>query len=666
MASPARRAIAQRKLAYVIALFVLFVVTTFFWRGVASPLTGGKVPEYTVSGQANNLELTDLSTGDADLTGSAIRLMLTGSRGLALSTLWYQSDEKKKRHEWNKLELLVRTITKLTPHSPAPWTFQSWNIAYNVSVESDRVADKFFYIAKGIQLMAEGIRLNKDQPDMRYMMGFYYQNKFGITDEVNTLRCLMQLSCIDPRERDAARMKSGGKVDAAEFEKFATKNPQLVRRLKEKLNYTPSQVVDFLRDNRNVPSRFYDPNTDGRTGAKPLDAEQFPTLPMEVPKTETDVAWQGSILKDDFDGYQAGRSWMTYAQDPLPEPSPQTFEFDRLKMMRDSGKRIPRAPMLVIFRHLPARAQSYVGERLEKEGWFDETGWDVDGDRVGLDRWFATDKKLVLGTGTPWAEQAWSRSFLLWQKHGKLNGLQFDTAELIRLNEKARPYRERYHIGERDPGKDITDDNVDADLKESFRAHRQLYFYESNRSTSNFDHHYFRAMAEKDPETIQARKAFFHAQRFRKEAEPNRSIQQFEQGFELWKKAVLRHREFRDDMSIQEDAYELQLEYLDLLTVHRGGRLRPTLVVDGMLAQGLATMNGLPMATLPSGTFWGFTGGPKQLPFPIVGPLDQIAPDGRPWIDRSIAINVLSKQNRLLETGTDEQPPASPRDPRAQ
>src|SRR5262245_19891266 len=141
MANPARQAIFRRKIGYLVALAVLFVITTFYCRGVASPLTGGTHWPYSVSAQADRLELSEQSvagTGEADLTGSAIRLMLTGSHGLALATLWYQSDEKKKRHEWNKFEILVRTITKLVPHSPAAWTYQSWNIAYNVSVESDR------------------------------------------------------------------------------------------------------------------------------------------------------------------------------------------------------------------------------------------------------------------------------------------------------------------------------------------------------------------------------------------------------------------------------------------------------------------------------------------------------------------------------------------------
>ena len=43
----------------------------------------------------------------------------------------------------------------------------------------------------------------------------------------------------------------------------------------------------------------------------------------------------------------------------------------------------------VIFRHYPARAQSYVGERLQQEGWYDEDGWEVP-------NWFG-DKKVVIG-----------------------------------------------------------------------------------------------------------------------------------------------------------------------------------------------------------------------------------------------------------------------------
>ena len=39
-----------------------------------------------------------------------------------------------------------------------PWMFQGWNLAYNVAVECDQPRDKYFYITRGTQLLAEGER----------------------------------------------------------------------------------------------------------------------------------------------------------------------------------------------------------------------------------------------------------------------------------------------------------------------------------------------------------------------------------------------------------------------------------------------------------------------------------------------------------------------------
>src|SRR5262249_10262566 len=142
-----------------------------------------------------------------DPAGAVLRLGLTGSRGLVLTVLCHAADKMKQKHEWNQLELLTRTITKLQPYFVTPWLFQSWNLTYNVSVELDEPRDKYFYISRGIELLSEGERLNKDNPDLRFWIGFYYQNKFGVADEAATFRSLFQLSCIDPKERDPNDLK---------------------------------------------------------------------------------------------------------------------------------------------------------------------------------------------------------------------------------------------------------------------------------------------------------------------------------------------------------------------------------------------------------------------------------------------------------------------------
>src|SRR5947209_8131695 len=304
MPSPLQSQSARRRVVYLGLILALFVVNTFFWRGISSPLTGGQPPQWTVQARAAKLDLTEDTQGDPDVLGSPVRLALTGSRGLATTILWQGAIEKQKRNEWNELEFIVRSLTKLQPHFLTPWLFQSWNLSYNVSVESDRVRDKYFYISRGIELLAQGERLNKDNPDMRYWIGFYFQNKFGVSDENSTLRSLFQLSCIPPEQRNPDLIAPidpqthRRKIDVKKFEDFCRQHPQLVRRLREppkeltrpfKCN-TPEEVIEFLADNRRLPSRFLDADEvrgqllGGRAGDLKPQEQQFPTLPPAHPE----------------------------------------------------------------------------------------------------------------------------------------------------------------------------------------------------------------------------------------------------------------------------------------------------------------------------------------------------------------------------------------------
>src|SRR5262245_17398656 len=133
MASPLQQQSVQRKLVYIGLILVLFFGAFLFRK-------------YGVEAHAQELALREQDRADVDLTGSAVRLSLTGSRGLAVCILWATAIDKQKKNQWNELELLVRSVTKLQPHFITPWLFQSWNLAYNVSVESDRERDQYFYI----------------------------------------------------------------------------------------------------------------------------------------------------------------------------------------------------------------------------------------------------------------------------------------------------------------------------------------------------------------------------------------------------------------------------------------------------------------------------------------------------------------------------------------
>lgn len=643
MATLFERPSARRKLVYFAAAFCLFVVNTFLWRGVATRLTGGKAFPWTVTATAQRLELRELSRGGADLPGSAVRLLLTGSRGLVITALWVEANEKQKRHEWNKLELLVKSLTKLQPHLMEPWLFQSWNLTYNVSVESDRVKDKFFYIARGIELLAEGERINRENPDIRYQIAFYYQNKFGVSDEANTLRSLLQMSCIDPADRDPNKLRPDGRtVDPDKFEEFCVSNPRLVRRLRDKLDCkSPADIVDFVADNRRIPSRYYDPEEQPSATAtsrlKP-NAEQFPILPDKIPEFDRAVATGASTLSDDFDAFQVARSWFSYAQDPLPPAKPMVALENRAEVMRLTGKRLPRKPAEIIFRHGPARAQSYSAEWLEKEGWFDDEGWPVDEGRTGSGRWFSMSRgDVALGKGQPWAVAAWSTAFNLWRKHGEESGMYLEEHERNRLEEKAKLYRDRQKLTADTPGNEPLGSIEDPDLRDSARAHRQLAYQKQNLGMTNFQHHYFRANAEQDPATVQGRKLFFQAAQLRRVAEPDQAMKKYEEAFSAWQGVLVKYKDFRDDGGVQDEIYEHQLDYLNLIQDNRGQQIRPALIVQGILTE--AATPG-PAAALAVGLLYDRVRDTRSLPLPIVGPMDKLAPDGKPWIDPEIGAEV--------------------------
>ncbi len=421
--NPLQRASRNRKIAYFGAIAVLFTIS-MVWRGMipvplgTSPASAAQpfrwAEAHTVQNQAQRLEVweSDPTEGEADISGSAARLALTGSRGVAVTVLWLSAIEKQKRNDFHEFEQRVGMVTKLQPNFITPWIFQSWNIAYNVSVEMHGSGDMYYYIVRGIQLLAEGERRNKRSPDMRYQIAFYYQNKFGVADQADVLRCLYDLSCIPPNQRDPdALMKptrddpNVKELDVAAFRKFCTDHPHLVRRLrgddtpnpdkkaKEKLRLAKVEdVIAFLRTNREVPTRYRGKGDDLK---EPTDATTFPVLPpkFDTGSDEFAEAHPGSETATDFapgtgyfSAFKSARAWYSYsllllpppmkddAGNTVPSPTTRPGEFGH----DPSKHRVPRLPMMILFRQGAPRAQSFHAEMEQKEGWFDGEGWRID------------------------------------------------------------------------------------------------------------------------------------------------------------------------------------------------------------------------------------------------------------------------------------------------
>ena len=608
MANPFQQKARQRKLIYAVLIAFLFTGSLLHRRLVVEP-------------QANHLQLREQARGEVELTSSAVRQMLTGSKGMAVTFLWSAAIEKQKKNEWNELELLVNSITKLQPYFITPWLYQSWNLSFNVAVECDLPRDKYYYISRGLELLAEGERRNQGSgdtftpdptkpqfpghPELRHYMGFTYQLKIGNPDEKNTMRSLFEMSCIDPVKRNAEALWATNErgqrdVDLDRFREFVEKNPRLVRRLREKLQLnTPRQVVKFLQDNADIPTRFKKGElTADQRESQLLDPKrQFPILPPALADHWPDPTKQdlnADRLEDPIDVFLACKTWYEYAQKPLPPPNPdpglKEKDYDRLRY------RNAKQMASQIFRGYPARGQAYIAENLEAEGWFDGEGWLVK-DWFDRSRGGSADVgPVVVGAegratrpgaryGKLNAGRAWDSAYAMYKEYGIANGLYLSAGEVQELNRKAELVRERFKV-KPDENFTLRSDLHTGALGASYDAHQKLFWNRHYRSMTNYDDHLYQAEGERDPLTVHARKLLYQADRLRRfEAAPDEALEKFQEAWPLWIAACIRNPRFAKIGSVQEDAYELEMKYLRLLQDQNPRAFHTAFVAASHLAQ---------------------------------------------------------------------------------
>jgi hypothetical protein len=169
----------RKKIIY--ALIILFLFATM---GFYSPwLTQIK----------RRRDLGEAAIGQIDTGSFMMKLFLLGGfRGIVANYLWLKAEENKRDHDWDRLKSNVDLITKLQPHFLSIWTFQGWNLAYNVSVEWDAPEDKYEWIKQGIKFVQRGVENNRRSPDLIWDTAWFYYHKLGFSDESIILRRLFR------------------------------------------------------------------------------------------------------------------------------------------------------------------------------------------------------------------------------------------------------------------------------------------------------------------------------------------------------------------------------------------------------------------------------------------------------------------------------------------
>src|SRR5690606_1857990 len=97
---------------------------------------------------------------DVDPSSATMNLVLLGLRGIAANALWHNANEQQKTKEWAKMRATVDSIILLQPHFARVWSFQGWNLAFNVSSVHDRVADRWYWVKEGGKFSMRGTERN--------------------------------------------------------------------------------------------------------------------------------------------------------------------------------------------------------------------------------------------------------------------------------------------------------------------------------------------------------------------------------------------------------------------------------------------------------------------------------------------------------------------------
>lgn len=402
--------IRQRKIIYLVAIVVLLGLAYAHKSQI-------------IDTAAKQYDISETNLGKVDLGGSISRFVLSSFRGPLVCGLWWEVTELQERHDYKQLEILLTALTKLQPHFKKPWQYQGWNLAYNVSVEFDRVQDKYFYISKGIRWLANGEEINRiklydptrpdelhviGDPEMRSEIAQYISGKMYYADEQTIFRPLLHMSCIPPSQREPVTLKN----NPSQLERFKQQYPRFVRRVRSYLNVPEGdevalnrELINFLTEHQDVPSLW---QVDNDNNIK-LANDPWPRWPNMA-----DRDLLGKVIDQELmqDGLDIAGHWFEFSTEMLPPPKTELSE--DVTPQQSKYTRTNKSMHSMIFRAKPAQTQSRSAQELYKEGWAE------------------------LG------QQVAEKGHTMWLDLGKACNIEQPEALFNEMSRKAKLYQEKY------------------------------------------------------------------------------------------------------------------------------------------------------------------------------------------------------------------------------
>jgi len=101
-------------------------------------------------------------------------------RAFLVNYLWIRTDKLKEEGKFYDAYQQAELICRLQRHFPGVWSFHSWNMAFNISVETHTPRERWQWVYNGVKLLRDrGIPLNPKSIVLYKDLGWIYLFKIG-------------------------------------------------------------------------------------------------------------------------------------------------------------------------------------------------------------------------------------------------------------------------------------------------------------------------------------------------------------------------------------------------------------------------------------------------------------------------------------------------------
>ena len=225
-----------------------------------------------------------------------------------------------------------------------------------------------------------------------------------------------------------------GRSTRRDFEEFCQSHPQLVRRMKEARVPVGRKTLDCWPPTRTPWSPSCGTTASSRAGTRraPRELNDRRTSSSRSFRTgrpagdDAGTGLQGAARRSRAGRvHRRPRLVLAGQLRPCRRRTPETERANGSSTRTRSSTASRSGRATIIFRQGPPRAQSYVAERLTKEGWFDRDPWSID-DRLDEDRaWLprtgpdGKPGRWPVRRRRTTAADAWREARRRWRDHGR-------------------------------------------------------------------------------------------------------------------------------------------------------------------------------------------------------------------------------------------------------